>query len=408
MSLDIGVVRGETPGCAHRLHFNNAGASLMPQPVMDTVVEHLQLELRIGGYEAADAARERIEAVYAAAARLVGCKAPEIALFENATRAWDAVFYAIPFSSGDRIVTGRAEYCSNYMAYLQIANATGAQIVVIGDDEHGQINVDELRAVIDERVKLIAVSHVPTSGGLVNPAADVGIVAHETGIPFLLDACQSVGQMPVDVRTIGCDFLAATGRKFLRAPRGTGFLYVNKDRIGGLHPAVVEVGSAEWTNTEGYVLKDDARRFETWEASTALRLGLGRAIEYALDLGLQAIWGRVANLAAELRTRLGALDGVSVHDQGLTKCGIVTFTVRGIESENLFSELRKRSVNVDVSTPADTRLDFEARGLSSLIRASLHYFNTDDEITRFCELVAMLTPGPRPSPRREVRTEDPS
>jgi cysteine desulfurase/selenocysteine lyase len=391
MSLDIDMVRGETPGCLHRLHFNNAGASLMPRPVIDTVVRHLRLESRIGGYEAADAVRDRMEAVYAAAARLVGCQAGEIALFENATRAWDAVFYAIPFASGDRIVTGRAEYCSNYMAYLQVAHATGAEIVVIGDDEHGQINVDELRAVIDERVKLIALSHVPTSGGLVNPAAQVGVVAREARVPFLLDACQSVGQMPVDVYAIGCDFLATTGRKFLRAPRGTGILYVNQERIGGLHPAVVEVGSAAWTATDRYTLKDDARRFETWEASTALRLGLGRAIEYALDLGLQAIWDRVTALAGELRNRLGAVDGVSVHDVGLTKCGIVTFTVYGVKSENLFSELRKRSVNVDVSTPADTRLDFEARGLSSLVRASVHYFNTDDEITRFCDLVAMLS-----------------
>src|SRR5215472_5922912 len=300
LSLDIDLVRGETPGCRHRLHFNNAGASLMSRPVIDTVVEHLQLEARIGGYEAG-----------------------EIALFDNATRAWDAVFYAMPFASGDRIVTGRAEYCSNYMAYLQVARATGAEIVVIGDDEHGQINVDELRAVVDERVKLISLSHVPTSGGLVNPAAQVGAVACEAGVPFLLDACQSVGQMPVDVRAVGCDFLAATGRKFLRGPRGTGFLYVNRDRIGGLHPAVVEVGAAAWTETGRYTLKDDARRFETWEASTALRLGLGRAIEYALDLGLPTIWDRVAALAGGLRSRLGAISGVIVHDLGRVKCGIV-------------------------------------------------------------------------------------
>src|SRR5262249_27129118 len=283
---------GETPGCSHRLHFNNAGASLMPRPVIDTVVEHLQLEARIGGYEAADAVQDRTEAVYAAAARLVGCQAGEIALFDNATRAWDAVFYAMPFAPGDRIVTGRAEYCSNYMAYLQAAHATGAEIVVIGDDEHGQINVDELRAVIDERVKLIALPHVPTSGGLVNPAAQVGGVARGAGVPFVPDACQSVGQIPVDVHAVGCDFLAATGRKFLRGPRGTGFLYVNRDRIGGLHPAVVEVGAASWTETGRDTLKDDARRLGTWGASTALRRGFGGGLGEAPWLGLPASWGR--------------------------------------------------------------------------------------------------------------------
>src|SRR5262245_4770880 len=225
MTIDVAAVRRDTPGVQQRLHLNNAGASLMPQPVVDAVVEHLELEARIGGYEAADAKGEHIEAVYASAAQLVNCDPTEIALLENATRAWDAVFYSIPFRPGDRILTGRAEYSSNYLAFLQMTRATGAEVMVIGDDEHGQIDTEELRATVDERAKLIALTHVPTSGGLVNPAARVGSVAREAGVPFLLDACQSVGQMPIDVRAIGCDFLSTTGRKFLRGPRGTGFLY---------------------------------------------------------------------------------------------------------------------------------------------------------------------------------------
>lgn len=390
MTIDLAAVRDDTPGCRDRIHFNNAGASLQPRPVVETVIRHLELEARIGGYEAADAERERIAAVYRSCGRLVHCDPEEIALLENATRAWAAAFYSIPFAPGDRIVTGRAEYCSNYMAFLQVAHRTGAEIVVVGDDVHGQLDVDELRSQLDERVKLISLTHVPTSGGLVNPAAEVGRVAREAGVLYLLDATQSVGQMPIDVAEIGCDFLATTGRKFIRGPRGTGFLYVSRRRIADLHPAVVEVGGAAWTQRDGYTLKEDARRFETWEASLALQLGLGRAIDYALELGIESIWERVRTLGEQLRQELAAIDGIRVRDLGLRKCGIVTFTAEGVSAEQLHRGLSAQAINVDISKPEDTRLDFEARSLEPMIRASVHYFNTEEEIARFCAAVAAL------------------
>jgi selenocysteine lyase/cysteine desulfurase len=194
--------------------------------------------------------------------------------------------------------------------------------------------------------------------------------------------------MPIDVAEIGCDFLATTGRTFIRAPRGTGFLYVSRSRIAELHPAVVEVGGAAWTDRDGYTLKEDARRFETWEASSALQLRLGRAVDYALELGIDSIWERVRTLGDLLRRELAAIDGISVHDLGATKCGIVTFTAGGVSVDVLAGELRERAINIDVSTPEDTRLDFEARSLEPMIRASVHYFNTEDEIARFSTAVA--------------------
>jgi cysteine desulfurase/selenocysteine lyase len=400
--IDVEQVRAETPGCRERLHFNNAGASLMPQPVVDAVVGHLELEARLGGYEAKEAAAEGIEGVYAAAARLINCDPSEIALLEHATRAWTSVFYAIPFERGDRIVTGRAEYVSNYMAFLRLVRTTGVEIVVVGDDEHGQIDVAELSAVLEDRnesVRLIALTHVPTSGGLVNPAAEVGRVAREEGVPFLLDACQSVGQMPIDVAEIGCDFLSTTGRKFVRGPRGTGFLYVNSERLEELDPAMPEVGAASWTAPDQYSLKPGAARFETWEASYALQLGLGRAIEYALEHDLDLIWERVEALGATLRERLDSIPGVATRDLGKTKCGIVTFAVEGRDPHWLQAQLDGERVSVHVSAISDTRLDFEARGLEPLVRASVHYFNTEAEIDRLGELVEALAYG-RDSERR--------
>ena len=389
--IDVDRVRAETPGCEERLHFNNAGASLMPRPVIDKVVAHLELEARIGGYEAKDAASADIDHVYDAAARLINCTPSEIALLENATRAWYAVFSAISFERGDRIITGRAEYVSNYLAYLRVARTTGAEIVVVDDDEYGQIDVGKLGAELERGAKLITLTHVPTSGGLVNPAADVGRLAREADVPFLLDACQSVGQMPIDVEEIGCDFLSTTGRKFLRGPRGTGFLYVGQRRLAELDPAMPEVGSASWTARDAYTHKQGARRFETWEASHALQLGLGRAIDYALELGLDSIWERVSSLAARLRESLDTIPGVETYDLGRTKCGIVTFAADGIEAETLRARLDEQRVNVHLSEPGDTRLDFEARGLPTMIRASVHYFNTEAEVARFCELVEQLS-----------------
>ncbi len=388
--IDVDRVRAETPGCEERLHFNNAGASLMPQPVLDTVVAHLECEARIGGYEAKDAAAAELDHVYEAAATLINCTPAEIALLEDPARAWYAVFSALSFGPGDRLVTGRAEYVSNYLAYLRVTRTTGAEIVVVEDDEYGQIDVRKLAAELERGAKLITLTHVPTSGGLVNPAAEVGKLAREADIPFLLDACQSVGQLPIDVEQIGCDFLSTTGRKFLRGPRGTGFLYVGRRRLDTLDPAMPEVGSASWTARDVYTHKPGARRFETWEASHALQLGLGRAIDYALELGLDSIWERVSALAAQLRERLDAIPGVATRDLGRTKCGIVTFAADGIEAPALRAQLYERGVNVHLSEAGDTRLDFEARGLPTMIRSSVHYFNTEAEVGRFCELVEDL------------------
>ena len=391
LTVDVAAARADTPGCEERIHFNNAGASLMPRPVIEAVIEHLELEARIGGYEAAEAARDRIEAVYTSVARLVNCTPQEIALLENATRAWDAVFYAMSFRPGDRILTARAEYCSNYMAYLQVCRSTGAEIVVIDDDEHGQVDTRQLQDRVDERTALISITHVPTSGGLVNPAAEVGRIARTAGVPFLLDACQSIGQMPLDIQEIGCDFLSATGRKFLRGPRGTGVLCVRDGWLERLHPTVVDTRAATWVERDRYELRSDARRFETWEVSYALRLGLGRAVDYALDIGVEAIWRRVEGLAASLRRELAEVPSVAVHDLGVVKCGIVTFSVDGWESRGLRSALAGYGVNIDLSEVVDTRLDFEARNLGPMIRASVHYFNTEDEVARFVRLIRSLT-----------------
>jgi selenocysteine lyase/cysteine desulfurase len=376
-------------------HLNNAGAALPPSVVTESVIAHLRLEAEIGGYEAADAMHDQVEAVYPAITRLIGCRPDEIAVVENATRAWDMAFYSLAFRPGDRILTAHAEYASNVIAFLQVAQRSGAVVEVVDDDEHGQLSVADLRNRIENgtgEAKLVAMTHVPTQGGLVNPAEEVGAVARQAGVPFLLDACQSVGQFPVDVGRIGCDMLSATGRKYLRAPRGTGFLYVRHEFLDKLEPPFLDLHAATWTAPGSYEIRGDARRFENWETNYAGKIGLGVAVEYALSWGLDAIGTRVAELAETLRGRLRDTDGVTVHDQGLRRGGIVTFTVDGVPSREVQQQLAAKSINTSVSPVGSARFDLPRRGLPDLVRASVHYYNNDAELDR---LIGAL-PAPRP------------
>jgi selenocysteine lyase/cysteine desulfurase len=392
--MDIEALRRDTPGCVERIHLNNAGAALMSRQTLEAVTSHLELEARIGGYEAAAAATEQIEYTYDALARLVCADRDEIAVVENATRAWDMVFYALRFQQGDRILTARAEYASNAIALLQTARRYGVSVETVPDDETGQLSVRALRELIDERVKLIAVTHVPTQGGLVNPAVDIGRVAREFSITYLLDACQSVGQLPIDVTEIGCDLLTGTGRKYLRGPRGTGFLYCARGMLEDLEPPFLDLHAATWTSPDDYEVRADARRFENWETYYAGKIGLGVAVSAAVDLGLNAIEQRITGLAEDLRQQLRALPGVSVHDQGQRQCGIVTFTIAGHDPHRVADELRDQRINVSVSTADSARWDLDQRGLDAVVRASVHYYNTHDELHRLCDAL------PRPATHR--------
>lgn len=388
MKAELEDWRRDTPGCAHVAHLNNCGAALMPRPVLERVKRHLDLEARIGGYEAHDEAAAELAAAYASVARLLGAQPDEIAFVENATRAWDMAFYGLAFRPGDVILTSVAEYASNYIAFLQVRRRCGVEIRVVPDDESGALDVEALRRMIDRRTRLIAVTHVPTNGGLVNPAAEIGAVAREAGLPFLLDACQSAGQLPLDVKAIGCTMLSATGRKFLRGPRGTGFLYVRRGLLDRLDPPFLDLHAARWTAPDRYELRPDARRFEAWESHVAGRLGLGAAVDYALRLGLPAIRDRVCALAERLRARLAEVPGVAVRDLGEQRCGIVTFTRAGEDAAAVKARLGAQAINVSVSTAAGTLLDFHARGIPDLVRASVHYYNDEPEIDRFVAALA--------------------
>ena len=387
---EIRRLRAETPGCAEVAHFNNAGSSLPPASVLETHLGYLRREALIGGYEAQEEAQHRLDGVYATTAQLVGGQGPdEVALFENATRAFDMALYAVPLEPGDVILTSTAEYHSMFVTYLHRARR-GVRVEVVAPDATGQLDVGALRKRIDARVRLIAMTHMPTNGGLVQPAEAVGEVAREAGVFFLLDATQTVGQIPLDVRRLGCHALAGTSRKYLRGPRGVGFLWVARDWIERLEPPLMEGHAAEWVEPDRYVIRPDAKRFEVWESNVGARLGFGAAIEYAQALGLERIWARVTERGETLRARLAAVPGVTVRDLGVVRGGIVSFTVRGVDAARVKATLRAARINVTVSPARGTLLDMRARGLSEVVRASVHYYNTDEEIDHLTAEVARL------------------
>ena len=391
--IDLERVRADTPGVEHVAHFNNAGSALPPRQVVDAVVEHLQREAEIGGYEAAAERKDRWEHTYDALARLIGAHRDEIAVVENATRAWDMAFYAFPFRPGDRILTGRAEYASNWIAIKQVADRTGASIEVVPDDESGQIDVGALERLIDEHVKLVSLVHVPTQSGLVNPAAEVGRVTRAAGVPLLLDACQSAGQLPLDVDAIGCDILSGTGRKFLRGPRGTGFLYVRRDLIDRLEPPFLDMHAADWQPDGSYRIRDDARRFENWETYYAGKVGLGVAVDYALAIGIEDSWERIQFLASRLRAKLDEIPEVTLLDRGSVLGATVTFTVADVSSVDVQRQLATESINVSVMEASSAQLDFGARGLDQVVRSSVHYYNSDEEIDVLVDAVRRARTG---------------
>lgn len=390
--IDIERIRTDTPAVSRLAYLHNAGAALMPLTVVAAMKQHIDLESDIGGYAAADRESCRLDAVYGSVARLLNAAPDEIALMENATVAWQMAFYALPFRAGDRILTAEAEYAANYVAFLQVARRTGAVIDIVPSDASGELDVEALARMIDDRVKLIAMTWIPTNGGLVNPAAAVGRIARARGVPYLLDACQAVGQMQVDVEAIGCDMLSATGRKFLRGPRGTGFLYVRRSLLQQLEPPMIDHFAAPWVSRDRYQLRDDARRFETWENNYAARLGLGAAVDYALDIGLGPIERRCRLLADRLRNGLGAISGITIRDLGRAPGAIVSFTMEGREADAVVSSAATAGITIGVSHPSSTLIDAEIRALPPLVRASPHYYNTEAEIDRLIALLAGLAP----------------
>jgi cysteine desulfurase/selenocysteine lyase len=384
-------LRGETPGWGAGTHLNHAGASLMPATAHAAIAEHLALEARLGPMDAAAAMDARLAAVRGSAARLLNADASEIAILSSGSAAFGAAFSALPrLRAGDRILVGRQEWGGNLANYERAARAAGAAVEAIPCRDDGSVDAGALAKHLDERVRLISLTWMPANGGLVNDAEAIGRVARDAGIPYLVDAGQAAGQIPIDVKTLLCDVLKTAARKHLRGPRGTALLYVRRDFLARMEPPWVDVLSAPWT-LHGPQLRDDARRFETSEVPVALWLALGVSLELALGLGIDSIATRVQALAGQLRETLESLPGVVVRDLGTgPKSGIVSFTVAGQEAMSIKSALAQSRIHVGANGVPYTPLDMQARGLDAIVRASISYLNSESDLEILVERLRTL------------------
>ncbi len=387
---EIQKFRSETKGTLECIHFNNAGASLPPDDVVETVIQYLNEEATQGGYELEYKYREQLENVYHLIARLIHAEKDEVAIVENASMAWGLAFNGIQFKKGDEIITSEMEYVTNLLGFLNAEKTHGVQIKVIPNDAQGNFSLPALEEAITEQTRLIAITHIASTAGAVVPVIEIGKIARKHHILYLVDACQTAGQIPINVKEIGCDILSATGRKYLRAPRGTGFLYVRKEIQDTLKILLMDGHTAQLINENAFEIRNDARRFELFEKNRAITLGLGKAIEYALNIGVGRIWQRIQFLAADMRRQLTETDGITVHDTGEQKCGIVTFSVQGIGSSHVKSALAEKKIHVSVGLAKSTLIYMNRNSLSTVVRASIHYYNTGEEINRMCEALESI------------------
>jgi len=390
--IDIDKVRADTAGVQSTIHFNNAGSALPPTVVTNALIDYLEAEAIGGGYEVAEKRAEDLADVYDAACSILGGESKNWAFVESATRAWNAAFSALRFTTGDRVITTRAEYPSNMAGLLRAKEIQGVEIDIVPNDSHGQLDVDALENMLDDRTRLVSVTHVPTQGGLINPVSEVGSLLRGSSILYQVDACQSVGQLEVNVDDIGCDMLSFTGRKFVRGPRGTGMVWASDKALSQMaNPAGVDMSGSDWIAPMEITPHRNASRFEPYETFFAGKIGLAVALRYASDIGIANIAERNSMLANTLRSKLSNLSGVSVHDLGAKKSAIVTFNVEGYDAGQIVSRLASKSINVS-STPASSALlDFPERGLTEVVRASVHYYNSEVEVDKLVGEISKLS-----------------
>jgi len=397
-TFDIAAERAATPGCATVAHLNYAGAALPTAATLDTVVAHLRLEANIGGYEAAASEADRIAGVAASVGRLIGARTEEVAVTGSDTEGWTKALWGLALSdglpAGRRILVDRQCYDSHYLGLLQVCQVTGSTIDVVPAVADGTIDLEALATELAVgNVALVTATHVGTHRGLVNPVEEVGDRCSNAGVPFFLDACQSIGQLPVDVERIGCAVATGTGRKWLRGPRGSGLLFVRTDFVDSLRPPGIDGASARWEDADHYRLQPGAARFMPFEYPVAVHLGLGTAVDHALAIGIDAIASQVGRIAEHLRSELASVGGVAVHDGGTRRSGIVTFTVDGVFPVEAKDAASAAGINVSVTEAGAARLDMGGARPEAVVRASPHYVTTEEECARLVEVVADLAPA---------------
>jgi selenocysteine lyase/cysteine desulfurase/glycine/D-amino acid oxidase-like deaminating enzyme len=398
--IDLAAERARTPGChpvtgrPRLVHLNAAGAALPTTEVLDAVLAHLRREAEMGGYEAAVAMQDELRAVYTSAATVLGCPPDDIALVESATVGWHRVIDALGPQPGERILATRSTYVSMALNLLELGRRRSVEIEILPTAADGRVDLDALRSALARPAAFVTASHVPTSSGLIEPVPEIGALSRAANVPFVLDATQSVGQLPVDVGLIGADALVATGRKFLRGPRGTGLLYVSPGLRARSRSTMRDVRGTAWSGARDYRVTDTALGLETWEASHALRLGLGAALDQLATLGVERVAAYLDGLGRRLRAGLDSLPHITVHDPAASGGGIVTFSRAGEDPVQTQRRLALAGFAVVCVPASHGQWDLGPRGVGSVVRASVHVYNGPDDVDALLSFLAESQSAP--------------
>ncbi len=390
--FNIQDIRNDILNYNSKLFFNSASSSLPPKSVVEVITEYLVEEQQVGGYTIEDDRANAIANFYIQAAKLLNCKPQNIAFAYNATDAFSKALLSIDFEKGDVIITSDDDYVSNHFQFIALQKRIGVKVIRIKTLENGDLDISHFKeVVVTKQPKLVAVTHVPTNSGLVQDVTSIGRICANYNILFLLDACQSVGQLVVDVQDIQCDFLVVTGRKWLRGPRGTGILYVS-DRVlnAGMYPFSIDGNGGIWYKANDFKIIETAQRFELFESSKALVVGFAEALHYLNAIGIERISERNKQLITALRTNLNAIKGVNLYDRGSVTSSILTFRKEGKSLEDIQNALKAHSIFHSVSSKPWGVIDFNKKGVDWVIRLSPHYFNTIKEIDRVSEIIESI------------------
>ena len=324
---------------------------------------------------------------------MLNAEARNIAFATSNTEAYSKALAAIPFKKDDIILTSDDDYASNQLCFLSLKARIGVEIIRAKNLSNGDVDVADIEHIIKtQHPSVVAITHIPTSSGKVQPIAAIGKLCQQHDVWYLVDACQSVGQMPVDVQDIGCDFLTATGRKFLRAPRGTGFLYVSdKALAAGLAPLYFDNHSATWTGKDSFNIQATAQRFELYERSVATVLGITEAVRYANAIGLDNIYAYNQDLIQYFRKKMHDTEGVQLYDEGSQLCNILTFRKGNLPLETIQMALNAAKINYSVAMKVMAQIDFAHKGIDWALRFSPHYYNTKAEVDTVVEVLMKLS-----------------
>lgn len=370
------------------IKFNSAGSSSLDSYILTKMFDYFSLENKLGGYEAFEVEKKKIERFYLNVAKLINCRATEVSFSFSSTLAWNQVFNSIPLSKKENIVIFENEYSSNHISILKRKNAFN-DLRIVKTNKYGSIDFEDLEKKIDLKTKVLHVTHIASQCGNEFPIDAIGKVLKRKNPNsiYFIDACQSAGQKEINVKKLRCDILVASGRKYLMGPRGTAFLYVKSSLKKKLQSSILDMTSTRIKYTDNLVMNKNYRFLETFEHSPALKLGFSLAIRNTLNIGVKNINKRLIKLSKYLRLKLNENNKIYFYENANFLSGINTIDFKGYSNNEVFNYLKKNKIYANLTTSNVSYLYFKKIKKKELLRVSFNYYNTKNEIDKFAILV---------------------